>query len=209
MAALRASAACAPHIPPFLLQSIRDAATEAMREALLAGNAHLLQAALAGLQLCGSDSLQIMVNSLQNGNGACAPADVAAHDTAAASTAAADNDVTAAAAAEGACVVSIDILPPLLSIISRALSPAVPLTLPLSQAPPPPLKDIHFPLSISAGKAAEIMEDAASAAVDALASTTAAAAAASRATNPAKSSIEAVNDKVPGISHAASYPSST
>lgn len=198
MAALRASAACAPHIPPFLLQSIRDAATEAMREALVAGNAHLLQAALAGLQLCGSDSLQIMVNCLQNGNDAWAPADVTAHDTAAASTAAADNYVAAAAGGgEGACVASIDILPPLVSIIPRALSPALPLKLPLSQALPPPLEDIHFPLSISAGKAAEIMEDAASAAVDALTATIAAAAAASRATNPAKSSIAAVNDKVP------------
>lgn len=197
MAALRASAACAPHIPPFLLQSIRDAATEAMREALVAGNAHLLQAALAGLQLCGSDSLQIMVNCLQNGNDAWALADVTAHDTAASSTAAADNYVAAAAGGEGACVASIDILPPLVSIIPRALSPALPLKLPLSQAPPPPLEDIHFPLSISAGKAAEIMEDAASAAVDALAATIAAAAAASRATNPAKLSIAAVNDKVP------------
>jgi hypothetical protein len=149
-----------------------------------------------------------MVNSLQNGNDACAVADAAADDTAAASTAAAAA-AAAAAAGEGACVASIDILPPLVSMISQALSPALPLKLPLSHAPPPPLGDIHFPFSISAGKAAEIMEDAASAAVDALAATTAAAAAATRATNPAKSMIEAVNDKVPGISHAACYPSST
>jgi hypothetical protein len=148
MAALRASAACAPHTPPPLLPSISAAAAEALHESILAGNAHLFQAALAGLQLCGSDSVQAVVDELcmQNDSNS----DIGGGGVV-------DGDSFSCNAPKTACA-SITSIPTFSCIVSQALSPSLPLSLPLSPPPPPSLENIQYPFSVSSRKAAESLE---------------------------------------------------
>ncbi len=151
VAALRASAACAAHTPPALLQIICSSAADALQASVLAGNAHLLRAALAGLQSCGSDVLKAMVDAFRPQSDARAA------------------NASAATASFSATSVLTPQPPPFPSVILQALSPPLPLLLPLSPVPPPCIDAIQYPFSVSAEQAAVMLEEGTAAAAAAAA----------------------------------------